>query len=162
MFGIPPPSLYQFIDYIRADPLATLQFLVPSLMVVFYAILLKISGARNKVDRNPDLKQEKEVFRVPGDYLNKEMVYVEKSDIEHVSDIILKSSSKVNIITKRIRHEYRKYRRIKYRMTFVQSERRKASLRKQLNSIADNMLKEYTEIRKSMLDVGDGNSVEGV
>ncbi len=151
---LPTPTLAKFIDYIEAKPFDTLKFLIPSLIVVFYFFVLKVSSFRNKTDRNPDLKQEKETFKVPNDYLNTEMVYVEKADVEHVSDIILKSSRKVNIITKKIKSEYRRYRRIKYRITFVQSERRKRALEKQLTEITESMLKDYKEIRNAMLELG--------
>ncbi|MGP6206725.1 hypothetical protein ACNF42_01630 [Cuniculiplasma sp. SKW3] len=152
---LPTPTLTGFIDSIESDPLNTLKFLIPSIIVIFYFLVLKVASVRNKTDRNPDLKQEKEIFKVPKDYLNMEMVYVEKSDIEHVSDIILKSSRKVNIITKKIKSEYRKYKRIKYRITFVQSEKRKRVLEKRLSDITEGILKDYKEIRNSMLELGD-------
>lgn len=152
---LPTPTLTGFIDSIESDPFNTLKFLIPSVMVIFYFFVLKVASVRNKIYRNPDLKQETEVFKVPRDYLNKEMVFVEKADIEHVSDIILKSSRKVNIITKKIRSEYRKYKRIKYRLTFVQSEKRKKVLQRKLSGIAEGILKDYKEIRNSMLELSD-------
>ncbi len=155
MLNLPPPSLSQFVDYIESDPIHTLRFLIPSILIVFYAILLKVSAARNKVDKNPDLKQEKEVFPVPKDYINLEMVHVQNSDLDYVSDIILKSSNKVNIITKQMKRDMRRYRRIKYRMTFVQSDRKRKELRERMENITQSLLKQYAEIRKSMLEISD-------
>ncbi|MCL4357000.1 MAG: hypothetical protein M1460_03935 [Candidatus Thermoplasmatota archaeon] len=142
-----------FFTYLIQNPFNDLRFLVPLSLVFAYGLVLRHNSSKSKIDFNPNLSQSKEPFSIPDDYLNKEMLYVTKLDVDHVVNMMYKSSKEIKNLTHYISSNRSRYSRIKYRLGYTQSNRRKETLEKRMEECARNILNAYGTLRKIIMDI---------
>lgn len=150
---VPKFTFIELYYEFRTEPFIFLIFSVPVFMVVFYFIILKINARRRKVDSDPTLKQEKETFKLPEDYINKEMVFVQNKDYDHFETNLENSSRKIVTLSKYLNRKARKYKRMKYRVTYTASERKKQKLSANMKKEFEEIMKAYANIQKATIDL---------
>ncbi|MHB1440472.1 MAG: hypothetical protein ACYCSO_04650 [Cuniculiplasma sp.] len=151
--SVPKFTLTEFFLQLEVKPYIVFIFLVPVLMIFFYFIILKINTHRRKVDSEPTLKQEKEDFKIPEDYINTEMLFVQNRDYDHFETNLENSSKKITILSKDLNRKARKYRRMKYRITYTASERKKQKLSKAMQEQFKEVMQIYASIQKVTIDL---------
>jgi 5-bromo-4-chloroindolyl phosphate hydrolysis protein len=151
--NIPSFSFTELLYELEADPMLFFVFLVPVLMVVVYFIILKINALRRKVDSEPTFIQEKETFKLPEDYINEEMLYVQGRDYDHFEANLEDSSRKIKALSKYLTRKARKYRRMKYRITYTASERTKKKLAEKMQKEFKEIMSVYATIQKVTIDL---------
>jgi hypothetical protein len=151
--NFPHYSFGEFILILETRPLLTLKFLIPTLIILIYSLILAINYLRNKVDKEPQPKQAKESFLVPMDNINKEMEFVQNLDYDHFESQLENSSAKIRVLSKSLRKKARKYRRMKYKMSFTASERKKQNLSKKMGEQFEDLVKIYGGIQRATLDM---------
>ena len=105
------------------------------------------------MDSEPTLKQEKEDFKIPEDYINTEMLFVQNRDYDHFETNLENSSKKITILSKDLNRKARKYRRMKYRITYTASERKKQKLSKAMQEQFKEVMQIYASIQKVTIDL---------
>lgn len=149
--SVPHISLNGFIAEVMSDPLVMLQFLIPLLIVVVGVLTLKVHGARSKINTNPSMVQEREVFELPDDNFYKEMMYVDNGDSDHFEQTIEKNTKEIISSTKVIKNFARRYKRLKYRLQYTNSKRKKEKMDARMKAIMKEMLRIYGNLEKDML-----------
>ncbi|MCL4350706.1 MAG: hypothetical protein M1414_02390 [Candidatus Thermoplasmatota archaeon] len=142
-----------YLLYMEQDPLVSLRFTIPLGIVFVYGLMLRSQSNRAKVDSNPVLAQEREQFAIPVDYLNKEMIYVTNQDVDHIVEIMEKSTRNIKMLSLIIKRNNSRYKRLKYRMKYTQSSKRKAKLQKRMDICTGDILGAYGEIRRITINV---------
>lgn len=152
--GLQPPDISwsAFISEARSDPLSLFQFLIPVLILVAGVISLRIRGARTKINANPSMVQERENFQLPDDYFSTEMMYVVNGDRDHFEQSIESSSDFIIRSTKAIKQFARRYKRLKYRLQYTNSNRKKQRLEEQMKRIMNEMIRLYADVEKNWLN----------
>lgn len=151
--GLQPPDISwgAFISEVRSDPLSLFQFLIPLLIIVAGVISLRVRGAKTKINANPSMVQERENFELPDDYFSKEMMYVINGDRDHFEQSIENSSNYIIRSTKAINRFARRYKRLKYRLQYTNSNRKKKRLEEQMKIIMNEMIRMYGEVEKNWI-----------
>ncbi len=146
-------SIITFFLYLIQNPFNDFRFLIPLSLALAYGFVLRHNSSKNKIEYNPNLSQSKEPFSIPDDYLNKEMLYVTNLDVDHVVNMMYKSSKEIRSLARYISSNRSRYRRIKYRLGYTQSKRRKEKLEKRMGECAKNILNAYSQLRKITMDI---------
>ncbi len=151
--SLPNISFQAILLILIHEPYIFFRFLIPVLAVLGLAISLRVHGRRRYIDLEPVMAQETEKFVVPDDYLNKEMVYVENSDYAHFEEKIEDSSKKIAFYSKYLRKNARKYKRLRYKLNYVSSEKKKKKLNSNMEKQFKDIVRIYGKIQQASIDM---------